>query len=311
MLRYIKYTLLIVGVFYCYSWGFHAHKIINKQAVYSLPFPLQDFFLDHIIKIEAEAVRADKRRYLIKDEACRHYIDLDLFGSSPLDSIPASWALAKEKYGEDTLKERGILPWVIYWEYTKLVWAMDSGTIQDVILIASDLGHYVADACVPLHTTHNYNGQHTNQKGIHALWESRIPESFSKNYNFYLGKAVYLEDPRIYAWQLINESHSLVDSVLMMEAALTSKFSKEKKYRFSNKNGKNKADYSTEFIGAYNVILDGMVERRLQRAILSLSSFWYSAWVDAGQPNLKENNDRWEISNQKHEVKIIPKRIHE
>lgn len=105
-------------------------------------------------------MRADKRRYLIKDEACRHYIDLDLYGFSPLDSIPVFWALAKEKFSVDTLKERGILPWVIYWEYNKLVWAMDSGTIQDVILIASDLGHYVADACVPLHTTHNYNGQH-------------------------------------------------------------------------------------------------------------------------------------------------------
>jgi hypothetical protein len=38
------------------------------------------------------------------------------------------------------------------------------------------LGHYIGDAHVPLHTTSNYNGQKTNQHGIHGLWESRIPE---------------------------------------------------------------------------------------------------------------------------------------
>ena len=30
-----------------------------------------------------------------------------------------------------------------------------------------------------------------------------------------------------------------------------------------------------------------MVERQMQASILSTGSYWYSAWVDAGQPDLK------------------------
>ena len=44
---------------------------------------------------------------------------------------------------------------------------------------SSDMGHYIGDAHVPLHTTENYNGKMTNQRGIHGFWESRLPELFS------------------------------------------------------------------------------------------------------------------------------------
>ena len=30
-----------------------------------------------------------------------------------------------------------------------------------------------------------------------------------------------------------------------------------------------------------------MVERQMRSSILDVGSFWYSAWVDAGQPTLK------------------------
>ncbi|MEJ7683717.1 MAG: hypothetical protein WKG06_38825 [Segetibacter sp.] len=37
-------------------------------------------------------------------------------------------------------------------------------------------------------------------------------------------------------------------------------------------------------------MLDGMVERRMRLAIVSVASFWYTAWVNAGQPDLKNLN---------------------
>ena len=33
--------------------------------------------------------------------------------------------------------------------------------------------------------------------------------------------------------------------------------------------------------------LDGMVERQMKAAIKMIGDFWYTAWVDAGQPDLK------------------------
>ena len=286
MIRFTRYSVLVFTLFVLCSWGFHAHKTINRNAVYLLPSELSTFFILHIDQIEANSVNADKRRYTDTAEACKHYIDLDLYGASPFDSIPEKWYDAKRYFTADTLKSRGILPWVIQWEYTKLVWAMDSGTVDDIIKSAADLGHYVADACVPLHTTSNYNGQYTGQKGIHALWESRIPESFSWNYDYYIGKSVYLDSSIDFAWSLVKESNTLVSSTLSIEGDVSKEFTKDEKYRLDNQNGKIVHQYTNEFISQYNLALDSMVERRLQRSIFAISSLWYSAWVDAGQPDL-------------------------
>jgi hypothetical protein len=34
--------------------------------------------------------------------------------------------------------------------------------------------------------------------------------------------------------------------------------------------------------------MNGMVERRLRTAIIAVGSIWYTAWVDAGQPDLSK-----------------------
>jgi hypothetical protein len=49
--------------------------------------------------------------------------------------------------------------------------------------------------------------------------------------------------------------------------------------------------YSQVYSTAYHQMLDGMVERRMRSSILTVGSFWYSAWIDAGQPELEELPD--------------------
>ena len=152
MLKFIRYTFLFLIVFLFCSWGFHAHRTINRHAVYLLPPEMNSFFLDHIKEIEERSVLPDKRRYVDSTESCKHYIDIDLYGENPFDSVPSFWFDAKEKFTEDTLKERGILPWVIYWEYKDLVHAMDSGTVEDGMTIPS------ADAVAVRYTRHSKRG---------------------------------------------------------------------------------------------------------------------------------------------------------
>ena len=94
---------------------------------------MSHFFQTHSLELEERSISADKRRYIDSTEVCKHYIDRDLYGSSPFDSVPKNWFLAKEKYSEDTLESRGILPWIIHKEYKRLVWAMDSGPVEQVI----------------------------------------------------------------------------------------------------------------------------------------------------------------------------------
>tara|TARA_B110000971_G_scaffold17794_2_gene16364 strand:+ start:757 stop:1695 length:939 start_codon:yes stop_codon:yes gene_type:complete len=310
-LKLKAYSFLTIVVLSVCSWGFHAHKTIHKQAIHTLPIEMVPFFRLHAQEIEDKSVLADKRRYTDTTEACKHYIDIDLYGVNPFDSVPKTWFRAKTKYTEDTLKSRGILPWVINWEYKKLVWAMDSGSIEQVIKHASDIGHYISDACVPLHTTYNYNGQFTNQKGIHALWESRIPESFSFNYDFYTGKAKYIEKPLDYAWNIISESNLLLGATLDLEKEITQKYLHNTKFKMASTNGKIHTQYTNEFISDYNSALNGMVERRLQQSILSVGSFWYSAWIDAGQPSLELLRSHTDTAYIKLKPKHTPHRIHE
>ena len=141
---------------------------------------------------------------------------------------------------------------------------------------------------MPLHANSNHNGQYTNQKGIHGFWESRVPELLAeKDWDFMIGKATYVKDPGSYIWERVLESAKASDSVLNFEKELSKQFSADQKYSFENRNGKVIRQYSTAFTLAFNKKLDGMVERRMRLSIQSIASFWYTAWVNAGQPDLK------------------------
>ena len=109
------------------------------------------------------------------------------------------------KYGEEHLKKYGIVPWHIQSVRHWLTMTMKEHDYEQIIKLSADLGHYIADAHVPLHSTENYNGQLTNQKGVHGLWESRLPEIFASDYDYFTGKAVYLSNPLETIWQSVSE----------------------------------------------------------------------------------------------------------
>lgn len=270
----------------CTSWGFYAHKKINNLAVFTLPSPLIRFYKNNISYVTNHAVDPDKRRYADSLEAPRHYLDADHYGESPFDSIPEKWKDAVNKYSEDTLKTYGIAPWQIQRTYGYLVKAFQDRDSLKILRLSADLGHYVADAHVPLHTTKNHNGQLTNQVGIHGFWESRLPELFSEKYSFYVGKAKYIENPLKETWRILRDTYSYKDSVLVIEARLSKIFPSDRKYSFSERSGKVIKQYSEEYSTAYHKSLNGMVERQMRASVHSIGSFWYSAWVDAGQPQL-------------------------
>lgn len=279
--------LIFPGVILLASWGFFAHQKINRLAVFTLPNNLISFYKSNINYVSEHAVDPDKRRYADSLEAPRHYLDADHYGKSPFDSIPKKWNDAVKKYSEDTLYAYGILPWQIQRTYFKLVKAF---TLRDSALIlkhSADLGHYIADAHVPLHTTENYNGQQTNQVGIHAFWESRLPELFSTDYDFFVGKAKYIDNPLNEAWKIVENTYTKLDSTLLLEKNLSKNFPTDRKYTFSERNNKVIKEYSVDYSTAYHNALNGMVEKQMRGAILEIGSFWYSAWVDAGQPNMK------------------------
>lgn len=288
--------LLTIILFLSFSpnftpWGFFAHRLINKHAVYSLPQSMNSFYINNIDLLEQKAVDADKRRYSVKKEAARHYIDIDYYSvDSPFVIIPRYKNDAVEKFSLDTLEKYGVLPWHINHCFYELVEAMKNKNTERIIFLSADLGHYIADANVPLHTTLNYDGQLTNQHGIHAFWESRLPELFHQDYNLIVPKIEYIDNVLEKVWVIIEESHNAKDSVLLFEQLLSQTYDPDKIYSFEEKGGGSKKVFSKEFANDYHKSLNGLVERQMRKSIHLTSSIWFTAWVDAGQPNM--NN--WE-----------------
>ncbi|HEY5328146.1 MAG TPA: zinc dependent phospholipase C family protein [Mucilaginibacter sp.] len=276
----------ILLIFLCSSWGFYAHYRINRLAVFTLPKAMKGFYKDNIEFITQHAISADKRRYVDSTEAPRHYLNADHYGKNPFFKIPQNYDDAAIKYSADTLNKYGTLPWVIQFNYYRLVKAFKAHDTVAILSTSANLGHYIADAHVPLHLTKNYNGQLTNQTGIHALWESRLPELFSDHYNYYAGNARYIEDPLKEAFKICRGSFKEVDSVLRFERVLNKSFPADKKYIIYLHGKRPVKEYSIAYAKAYHKMLNGMVERRMRSAILAVGSYWYSAWVDAGQPDL-------------------------
>lgn len=268
-------------------WGFYAHQQINRLAVFTLPVEMMPFFKKHIGYLTDNAVNPDKRRYAVVGEAPRHFIDLDVYADTSSTTLPRYYKEATDRYGADTLALHGIVPWQIQLTKYQLTEAFKQRDVRRILRVAADLGHYIADANVPLHTTRNYNGQLTGQQGIHGFWESRLPELFSAEYDFLTGQAEYIYSPQKAAWRAVFKANAALDSVLRFERQLTEEVGENRKFGFEERNGITTKTYSTDFSQRYHEQLRGQVERQMRASVKMVGDFWYTCWVDAGQPDLR------------------------
>jgi hypothetical protein len=277
----------------CFCWGFYGHRKINYYAVFLLPPEMMVLYKSQIDFLTEHAVDPDKRRYSVSAEGPRHYIDIDHYGKYPFDSLPRKWNDAVAKFSEDSLNEYGIVPWWVQTMLHRLTDAFKEKNQAKILKLSAELGHYIADAHVPLHANSNHNGQFTDQRGIHGFWESRIPELLAdKNWDFFIGKAEYIKNPGDFIWKRVLESAAASDTVLKYEKELTASFPSDQKYSFENRTGTTIRQYSSAFSIAYNEKLKGMVERRMRQSIYAVASFWYTAWVNAGQPDLTKLSNK-------------------
>ncbi len=284
----LPFIFLFFSSYNLYCWGFYAHQKINYYAVFLLPPEMVALYKPNISFISEHSIDPDKRRYAVPEEGPRHYIDIDHYGKYPYPELPRKWTDAVAKFGEDSLRQFGIVPWHVQTMLSRLTNAFKEKNFSMIMKNSAEIGHYIADAHVPLHASSNHNGQLTNQKGIHGFWESRVPELLAeKQWDFFIGKADFITNPGDFIWKRVLESAQAADTVLLYERELTKQFSDDKKFSFENRNGKTIRQYSSAFTIAYNNKLDGMIERRMRQSIYAIASFWYTAWVNAGQPDLK------------------------
>ena len=296
MKKSIHISIVIVALsfqFFFSSWGTFGHEHINRAAVLALPDSMRSFFFNHIDFITQESTVPDLRKYTLLDktEIPKHFIDLEKFGA--MDSIPRNFDEATLKYKPEFLNEYGILPWYIQDMMNKLTKAFKGKRKTEILFLAADLGHYIGDAHMPLHTSVNHDGQLTDQRGIHALWESKLPEMFGSGYNYHIKEAIYINDVQAFTWDFIFHSFKLADTVLLTDKQLRRQFSNEEIFQTDGKGNikKNKFNqpvFTEAYAEQYHEALEGMVEKQMRNAIFAISCYWYTAWVNAGKPDLSD-----------------------
>ncbi len=162
-------TMVVAG-----GWGFLVHKTTHQLAVYELPHDLRKFYFRNMEYLIYNAPRPDMRRNSDRTEATKHFIDLEMYGDSAAWKMPLKWEEAVRIYTKDTLLKYGYVPYQVMFMKDKLTNAFRNRNADSILFYSADIGHYIADANVPLHTSVNYDGQLTNQRGLHG----RFTENF-------------------------------------------------------------------------------------------------------------------------------------
>lgn len=296
-------AILLVWILFG-SWGFLVHRTVNQMAVYELPKKLRSFFYSNMDYIVKQSVRPDLRRNEDSTEETKHFINFEAFGDSAAWKMPHSWNDAVKLYPKDSLIHHGYVPYYIIMMKDKLVNAFRSKNKDSILFYAADLAHYIGDAHVPLHTTLNYDGQLTNQKGLHSLWESMIPEIELDQFNLSSGHtAVYLKHPEQSIWNAVRNAHELATDVFLKEIETSKAFTDSTKYRMQVRRGKEVRSYTSEFARAYSRQLGGTMNSQLISSANLIADFWYSSWIDAGKPDVETLQDNGITDAQKKKMK--------
>jgi hypothetical protein len=282
----IASTLLIISLT---SWGYLVHRTVAQLAIYQLPEQMRGFFWKNKDSIVSQSIRPDVRRNTDKAEFPRHFIDLEYYGDSAAWKMPMDEAEAIRLYTKDTLHKYGYVPYVVIDVKRQLTEAFRKRDRDSILYYAVELCHYIGDANVPLHTAINYDGQMTGQRGIHALWESTVPDQLMNSYKLRDGhKAQYLADPALEIWESVRHAHAQLQQLFEQEKLASAGVADTMRYKKVHRYGKDYKVFTDGYAKVYGARLGSMVNDQLLRSADQIADFWYTAWVDAGRPELND-----------------------
>lgn len=265
---------LVLGLglfpFRAFAWGNNGQKLVVNNAIETLPPEIRGFF-------EAN------RRFLVqhvgeplelveKNPAEKHngYIFLDKYGKFPYDALPRSYKAALAKFGKSKLEANGLLPWQIGVYSAKLTEAMKAGHWEEAKLDAAILAYYVAEARDPFNTTENFDGHLSAQMGINERFGAALIDRYSSFFPLRPNDANFINDPTDHAFDACLGSHSWLEPVLLADR--------------NAKRGQN--SYNDEYYDRFYNLSAEILIRQLSEAASDIGSYWMTAWVNAGKPQL-------------------------
>ena len=204
-------------------------------------------------------------------EGPRHFLDIDIYGPYPFVELPHDYDEAVAKFGVEDVTKRGLATWRIA-EYTRLLSeAMKSGDAEKIVQTAGALAHYIEDIHMPLHVVKNYNGQLTNQHGVHQRFEDDMVDAYAEQIHLSPKMASELEDPLEAAFDIVLDSYVYADNLL--HADRRAKLGED--------------TYGTSYLEKFFRFSGWIAVQRMSDAATATASYWYTAWLRAGKPELK------------------------
>ncbi len=268
-LRFV--ALVVLGVnSIAFGWGQEGHKIINQS--FTIHFPVDTmWFARYTSYYAAHASDADNRKvsksiYGPADEYPRHFIDIDYYPEFYTSWFPHDIDTLIAKYGSTTVYKNGDLPWAIEYDYDSLVIFLRNNDTLNANRVVADLGHYIGDAHQPLHCTENYN-----RNGFHSRYETTMINDYQDQISITPDTVLYIDNVLDFAFQVVDSSNSKVQMISDADDSATVAAG---------------GTSSTLYYQIMWSLLGPMTKAQIQDASLSLASLVYSAWVDAGSPDV-------------------------
>ena len=266
--------VVLLILFLLSGWGSLGHKIINKGGALELPVEMLGF-IQRASMLADSASNADNRKGKDPSESPKHFIDIDDYPEFASRSVSHSLDTLVLKYGLQRVTTNGFLPWAIANAVDSLSAQMRRGEWNKAWSTAADVGHYVGDAHQPLHCTTNYDGQLTNNRGIHSRYESGMVDRNQQVIIPGAGQVTYVNNPLDFAFEIVYRSYPYCDSIMQAD-----NYAKH----VSGWNGSGQepdAYYTSLWVKA-----GGFTNLVVQRAADAFASLLYSAWLRAGKPTI-------------------------
>ena len=280
----VALTLLVIPI-RLDAWGLDVHRWITQRAIEGLPAPLKSYYAARSAMVVEHSIDPDMWRLLglrgdRGEEDPNHFLDIDgLDEPRPFAGVPRDWDAYVARYGAERANRMGRLPWRAE-EIYKLVVArfQDAAKtpqgygLENAVYLSAVLAHYVEDAHQPFHGVANYNGQLTNQVGIHSRFESEVVLRNRATLARTLQpvKIRPIPDMKTFIFEKLVEDEALVQSILDADKAAIV----------------GRELYDDRYFAALFRTTRPILERRLSEAASGVASVIVAAWTEGGKPAL-------------------------
>ncbi|MCX6247431.1 MAG: T9SS type A sorting domain-containing protein [Bacteroidetes bacterium] len=271
-LRSITFTISSLSLWLILSsWGSVGHHTISGHAAASFPAALNFLRDSWSVTLVDYCMVPDQRKQWDDTESPKHYIDIDNYNEFNLyGKIPMTRDSVNNLHGISFVLNNGTIPWATIATFDSIKACFKRNDFYQASMFAADLGHYVGDGHNPLHITKNYDGDDTNQHGIHSRYETHMVGDYSNDIVYSDDTAELISDVPGFIFTYLYYNYQYVDSILLAD-----------QYAVSVAGNTNSTAY-------YQALWDrtGTFTTALfKHASWSLASLIYTAWVEAGSPN--------------------------